>query len=548
MTQLYHLDLFSLGVTTTVMAIFGFVIFLNDRKSATNRVFFLFSLITISYTVANYLNYQLSDANQVLWLLRIVLFTSVWHAFTLFHLFYIFPHREIHLPRWYVTVLVPLVMVSSLITLTPLTFTRITEPVMVGQVTNPEQGLGMAVFGLTVLLLIIAGITLLIQRILQAGKNQKRPYFMVLVGTTITFLLIIIFNFFLPVFFDILQFIPLAPVWFIPLILCTGYAIIKHQLLHVKVITTEIFTSLLAVATLAQVIGAENFRILLVRIIVFVAVLIFSVSLTQSVHREVEQRRILEELTKKLRAVNKQLRELDRVKSEFLSFASHQVKTPMTIVKGYASMISDGSFGAISTQVKEISDAIVKSADVMIALVNNLLDYRRMEEGKMDFQFETTRLVEFVAQGVEQIRSLAVEKKLQLDFHSAVVDVFCKIDKQKFQQVIQNLLDNAIKYTPTGKVSVDIVSGSDTDKTVIISVSDTGYGITPDLLPHLFEQFRRGSGETKKIRGTGLGLYIAKQIVEAHKGTMVAISDGEGKGSRFEVTLPIVVSESIMKS
>jgi signal transduction histidine kinase len=538
MGTLYNLDLFSLGIFTAAIGILGFVIFINDRQSSTNRAFFLFSLITIGYGVLNYLNYKVSHPVLVLWLLRFVLFSAVWHAFSMFHLFYTFPQKHIIAPLWYRRFLVPWVIFVSFVTLTPVMFSKILGQVVIGQVTNPERGPGMALFGVTVVGLVAFGIFFLILKTRRASQTHEYPYKLMLIGTFITFALLLTSNFILPVIFNVLSFVPLATVYFIPFILCTAYAIMRHHLLDVKIVTSEIFSGLLAVATFLEVIVAREPWQIFVRVIVFFLVLIFGVMLIRGVHREVEQRTILEKLTKVLRAANKKLRELDRIKSEFLSFASHQVKTPMTVVKGYASMIADGSFGAAPEEVIKVSKEIEQSADTMIALVNNLLDYRKLEEGRMDFSFEPVKVGEFVFSCVEAVRQLAVIKGLELSFISHADDVMADIDRQKFQQVIQNLVENSIKYTEKGSVSVSIDKVEEKHE-IKIAVTDTGYGMEASLLPQLFSQFTRGKGETKKIRGTGLGLYIAKQIVLNHKGRILAESQGEGKGSTFTVFLPV---------
>jgi signal transduction histidine kinase len=137
---------------------------------------------------------------------------------------------------------------------------------------------------------------------------------------------------------------------------------------------------------------------------------------------------------------------------------------------------------------------------------------------------------------VEDLRILAEEKKLQLTFESNLNEAFVKIDKVRFAQVIQNLIDNAIKYTPQGFVKVSLEKKQNE---ILISVIDTGIGMSKELQQKLFGQFVRDPSIKREIRGTGLGLYIAKYIVEAHHGKIWAESEGIGKGSRFFVSLPI---------
>ena len=250
----------------------------------------------------------------------------------------------------------------------------------------------------------------------------------------------------------------------------------------------------------------------------------------------IRDRRRTQSLTLELRDANIRLKRLDRFRSEFLSFASHQVKAPMSVVKGYAQLIMDGTFGSVPTQVTEVAGKIKDSADRLVHLVNNLLDLRRIEEGRMEFSTEHTDIGLLIEQTLGDLRPLADKKGLALRYERGNDALPAMVDIIKFRQVIQNLVENAVKYTDKG--SIDITAARNGD-TIEIRVRDTGRGIPHDLLPELFEQFTREKTTSKRIEGSGLGLYIAKQIVLGHKGTIAAVSDGPGKGSIFIVTIPV---------
>ena len=322
-----------------------------------------------------------------------------------------------------------------------------------------------------------------------------------------------------------------------------AYAILKYHLFNAKIILTEFVVFILWVGLLIKLFLAKGWQAISIEGGFLIFLTIFGILLIRSVLREVEQRKRLEILTKNLEAANEKLKQLDKLKSEFLSFTSHQVKSPMTIVKGYATLIADGTLGETSKEVKETAEKIKNSADRMISLVNNLLDLRKIEEGKMDFSFEKINVVELVKKIVEEFKNLAKDKKLELSFELKAPELFAKIDTQKFSQVIQNLIDNAIKYTEKGwvKVSVDLATENlKINNYILITVSDSGRGISKELMPKIFEEFSRDWSFKKEIQGTGLGLYIAKQIVLAHQGEIWVESEGNGKGSRFIVKLPCI--------
>ncbi len=343
----------------------------------------------------------------------------------------------------------------------------------------------------------------------------------------------ILVNFILP-FFNIVPVAPYDAQSSIFFVAFSAYAILKHRLFDAKIIAAEVLTFVTWIFLLIQLLLAESLREVLLNVVLLVLIIFFGTLLIRSVFVEVEQRKKLEKLTGDLETANERLIKLDKLKSEFLSFASHQVKTPITVVKGYASLITDGTYGEVSPKVKEISAKIVGAADRMVSLVNNLLDVRKIEEGKMEFKFSKLNFVDLVGAVVGELRTIAQAKNLTLKASLPKEELLVKADEEKLRQVIQNLIDNAIKYTEKGWVEANVQKEKDS---VVFSVSDSGMGISQELLPHLFEQWTRDSKATKGIQGTGLGLYIAKEIVSAHEGEIWAESRGEGAGSTFYVRL-----------
>jgi signal transduction histidine kinase len=268
-----------------------------------------------------------------------------------------------------------------------------------------------------------------------------------------------------------------------------------------------------------------------------VLVLIFSIFLITSVWREEEQRQELERLNGQLDDKNQQLDQLSHFKSELLSLASHQIRSPLAAIKGFVTLIIGGSYGEVSDKTKEALGKVQHSADELIGLINTLLDVRKVEEGKMEYVFARTDLNKMVGSVVDLLRPLAETKKLEFTYVSSGKEVFVNADAEKLKQVIQNLTDNSIKYTPAGFVHVEL---KEENGAAIVSVADSGLGVSATLIPFLFEEFVRDARVKKEIRGTGLGLYIARKISEAHGGKISATSGGEGKGSTFSVSIPLL--------
>ncbi len=247
----------------------------------------------------------------------------------------------------------------------------------------------------------------------------------------------------------------------------------------------------------------------------------------------------VEVATEGLIRANSKLRQLDQAKSEFVSIASHQLRTPLTIIKGYISMIIEGNYGKISSPVRESLDKVYSSNERLIHLVENLLNISRIESGRLEINKVPTQLTDIIASVVDELRVRAREKGLRLIYDEpteALPDAL--IDVEKIRQVAMNLIDNAIKYTKKGKITVKIVREK---HNLVCQITDTGMGINKNDLLDLFEKFSRGSGTSLvHTEGTGLGLYVAKQMITAHGGEIKGKSRGEGKGSVFTFTLPLL--------
>lgn len=269
------------------------------------------------------------------------------------------------------------------------------------------------------------------------------------------------------------------------------------------------------------------------------------INLIRSVKKEVAQREQIEKQEKELEHTNAQLKdanvrlkELDKQKTEFLGFASHQLRGPLTPIKGYAESILAGDFGKISEDVRKAAQVIFDSTTTLAQVVDDYLNVTRIELGKLKFEFAPFNLREVVQLVADEMKPTIEKRGLKFNLNIDPNGNYeMRGDKEKINnQVITNLIDNSLKYTPRGEITVSLG-----EKAGIIrfSVKDTGVGIAPDVLPSLFTKFKRAANANKtNIHGTGLGLYIAKDIATAHKGKIWAESEGEGKGSEFIVELP----------
>ena len=314
-----------------------------------------------------------------------------------------------------------------------------------------------------------------------------------------------------------------------------AYMIVRFKSFSSKLVATDVLVWSLCILIASEFFFVkERANFILVGATLSIAV-VFGFVLARSVRREVKQREKLQILSEELQKANTDLQDLSRFKTQLLSLASHQIKAPLAAIKGYISLMLEGGYGAVPANLAKPLGAMQHSADGLVDLVLSLLDLRKIEEGKMEYTFDRVDVAELVRDVVDELGMLAREKKLELTLTGAENPVYVRADRTKLKQVAQNLVDNSIKYTPTG--SVNVVMKTD-GRFVTCTVSDTGLGMAPSLLPHLFDEFTRDQRVQRTIRGTGLGLYIAKRIIEAHGGTVEAGSPGEGLGSQFWFTLP----------
>lgn len=233
----------------------------------------------------------------------------------------------------------------------------------------------------------------------------------------------------------------------------------------------------------------------------------------------------------------KRIKEVDRMKDEFISIASHELRTPLASIKGYASLLIEGDYGKVSSKrMLEGLDRIMASTKRLEDLVEDLLDISRIEQGRFSVEMGPVDARPIVEEAVSQLSITARQKGLKLSYEKAEGLPPIAADPQRLRQVLVNLIGNAIKYTETGSVTV---SEEIKDGKLRLKISDTGIGISPEEQRNLFQKFYRVRSEkTGSIQGTGLGLWITKQIVELMGGN-IYLESIEGRGTQVTVVLDL---------
>lgn len=242
----------------------------------------------------------------------------------------------------------------------------------------------------------------------------------------------------------------------------------------------------------------------------------------------------IDDATRQLRRTNDKLRKLDETKDDFISMASHQLRTPLTSVKGYVSMVLDGDAGKISPLQRKLLTQSFISSQRMVYLISDLLNVSRLKTGKFVIEPVPTNLAAVIKEEVEQLVETARGRNLELSFHMPEHFPTLMLDETKIRQVIMNFIDNAVYYTPSGgHIVVNLV---EKPKTIEFTVVDDGIGVPRHEQHHLFSKFYRAPN-AKRARpdGTGLGLFMAKKVIIAQGGAIIFRSQ-EGRGSTFGFT------------
>lgn len=280
----------------------------------------------------------------------------------------------------------------------------------------------------------------------------------------------------------------------------------------------------------------------------------FVASLTRAIGvrqlgRQTEEQQVLAqratELEKIVEERTRELREANRIKDEFLAILSHELRTPLTSILAWTKLLRTGKLDAATFD--RALEMIERNTKAQGRLIEDLLDVSRIIAGKLPLDIRPVDLGSLIKTAVETMRPAADAKSIRLQMQLGIEGQIVAGDSFRLQQVILNLLSNAIKFTSNG--GEVLVRVAHTDSQAQITVSDTGKGISPEFLPHVFERFRQADGSSTRAQGgLGLGLAIVRHLVEMHGGTVQAESPGEGQGASFTVTIPITGARELTAS
>ncbi|MGB9743240.1 MAG: ATP-binding protein [Minisyncoccales bacterium] len=522
MTPLWEIILVS--IITLLSLFLGFLVYFKDRKRNVNCYFLFICIFTTLFIGSAYLSefFPLTNPSLAILLTKITYGAVLWWIIFLFLFSLSFPEERKISSKISLTLFSLGALLTILILFTSLMVKKIViQPwgfdVVYGKLFLPF-------FGTFFLVLVGLFFFNIFKRYKKAGNIEKQQFKYFFLGLGIFIGSILFFNSFLPFIIGSQQYYRLGNYSSIFFLAFTAYAIVKKQLFDIKVILTEILVCFIVLLLIIQTITAPQLSFKILNGAIFILFCLFGYYLIKATLREISLRQEVERLSK--------------AKSEFISIASHQLRTPLTAIKGYISMILEGTYGPLPGKMQKPMENVYASNERLIKLVNDLLNISRLEAGRIEFKWEPISIGELIENIVSELKINAEKKGLYLK----IVKPKEKLppitaDKDKLRQVILNLIDNAIKYTQQGGITIKLKIENLKLK---IAVADTGEGMTQEEINKLFEMFSRASAGTElNVSGTGIGLYVAKKFAEAHGGRIWVESTGKDKGSTFIVELPI---------
>ena len=534
---------FSGLINAIVSLLFGLVVYFGNKKAELNKKFVVMCSVVFVWSFSYFL-WQIADnAQAALFWSRALMAGAIFIPVTYFHFVITFLNKYKENKKLLIFVYI-LSFIFLILNFTPLFVNRV-EPILFFPFW-PKAGI---TYGPFVFMFVVLGIYcwyLMFKSLKKSAGIERIQIKYVFIGTLIGYSAGIS-NYFL--WYNI----PILPLgnWICSIyIISMAYAVLKHHLMNIKVIATELVGGALILVFLFNIFLSQTSGEILTNLILFIFVFIFGVLLIRGVLQEVKTREQMEKLAgdleianERLRELNERLKKLDKIKSEFVSIASHQLRTPITAIKGYTSMILEGTYGPIPEKIKPPLERVFESSNRLVHMITDYLTVSRIERGKIEYDFKKADFKGLVTSVFDEFKAVNVKEKKGLDLSLDIAekgDYTFAFDQEKIRQVIYNIIENAMKYTPKGFIKV-FLSKTPDKKQVIFKVQDSGIGINRESLQKLFQKFSQAGDKNQAgaIIGVGLGLYVAKEIIQAHRGEIRAESRGEGKGSAFYVELPV---------
>lgn len=520
-----------------------FLIYRYNGNSVVSRTFIITSIILAVWQVPIYLSLIPEDYGYRLVFARAAMSIGVIINLSIYLLTYTLINKK--LPKN--VVFIPAIVFTAILFFLSFSSYIFKAVVFTNSYIETIPGPAISLVTIHTLLFVLGAVYLLIVNIRRSEGVLYKRLILVLSGIVGMFTGIL-FTIFLPiVFFNNATFVQFAPLYTIIFLIFSAIAILKYQLFDIKLIAIETMAVLLVSFLFIQIFLSSAPDVAVINTLVFLIALVVSWWLIKTNRRELIRR---EEDIKvvALESSNKQLQELDKQKTEFLTIAAHQLRTPVSIINNYVSMLQDGDYGLVPDPAKQVLSNIDQSNQWLVRLANEFLNIANLEQGQTKYHFIKNDVRSIVESVIAELIPKAKLGHARLEWVKPLDVLLVECDEEKLRAVIFNFLDNAIKYgvpeniqASDGSLSPITITATRDQEGIKLTVKDQGLGFGPDDKVKFFQKFSRGNN-ARSIHvnlSTGLGLYICRKFVEGHQGNIWAHSDGLGKGSEFGFWIPL---------
>lgn len=546
-----------LSLFIIVTAVLIFIVLRSDRRKITNKLFVLFVLSVAAWIFANLmanLSCFNSGINLEFWT-KASLLGPIFMPILLILFVNAFPENKITLNKIYIIILALLTL--GAIFLIPTRYN--VKLIEISDLTTCTFNFVPGHLYTFVIFYLFGGVLIslfiVLKKFTKSRLIEKLQIKFVIIGISISILSGLFTSAVLPAF-GYSQLVSIGPLSVIFFIIFTFYAITKYYLFEIRVILTQIFVGIVGMILFIQAFIAPGPAEKILGFSIFIIFSFFGYLLVRSVLKEIRRREEIEALSKELskayneiKAKNVHLEKLLKMRSEFLDIASHQLRTPVSVIKGVLEMLTLGELDRLPKEIKETQlQAAFSKSKKLEQIISDILDASEMDTKPFKLNSKIARKIK-----VEELLERIV-KTYQLEAKNKGVDLqfqkpsgpFPEIlgEERYLEQAIVNLMDNAIKYTPAknektkekGKV---LIKAEKDGNNIVVAVKDNGIGIPEKEMPELFEKFSRASNAKEMYTdGTGLGLFIAREIIKGHHGKM-AVESKFDLGTTFKIILPI---------
>ena len=551
MIDFYSIDYFFILLVVSFSLWVAFLVLFSNKKAKLNQTFFWMTISILLWVVFVFFASLPSQMSHALLWRRLSFGASSLFIIPAYYLFVVYFSKKTKISLALGRIVMLVMLFFSFISI----FTNL----IVKDIQIVEWGIDI-IFGKGIIYLygVMFFVTCvivfyLVRKYFKVPKKEKLKTQYFLIGVFIFIFFNIVFNVILPAISKSVRYYQFGDYSTIFLIGFTAYAIVKHELLGIKTLITQVLIVIISIILLLDVfLLSDDITMQLLKAGILITFLYFSRELVKSVRKEKEAvrelklayRKInhytkrLEKGNKELEDANQRFKELLEMKNEFLHITSHQLRTPLTAIRGMIAMWYDGDFENLpKKEKKKMIKRILVSTERLNNITNDMLDALELEGGFLKFQFKPVSVAKIIKETINTLKPNFDKKNIyiKLETNLKVSDV--EVEPNYIRQVFMNVIDNACKYTKKGGVSVNIKKEN---KYIKVIIKDTGIGISKTDQKKIFEKFTRGRNAiNENASGSGLGLFIARKIVNSHGGKIEIESDGVGKGTAVKIFLKI---------